>query len=33
VTLKAYPPISFKIMIKGEAEMNYRIENKEARSK
>lgn len=30
VTLKAYPPISFKITIKGEAEMNYRIEKKEA---
>ncbi|SHI67742.1 AraC family transcriptional regulator [Desulfosporosinus lacus] len=28
VTLKAYPPISFKITIKGEAEMNYRIEKK-----
>lgn len=27
-TLKAYPPISFKITIKGEAEMNYRIEKK-----
>ena len=26
--LKAYLPISFKIMIKGEAEMNYRIEKK-----
>jgi len=25
VILKAYPPISFKITIKGEAEMNYRI--------
>ena len=30
VKLKAYPPISFKIMIKGEAEMNYRIEKKDA---
>lgn len=30
VTLKAYPPISFKITIKGEAEMNYRIEKKGA---
>ncbi len=30
VTLKAYPPISFKIMIKGEAEMNYKIETKDA---
>lgn len=30
VTLKAYPRISFQISIKGEKEMNYRIENKEA---
>ena len=30
VILKAYPPISFKITIKGEAEMNYRIEKKSA---
>ncbi len=30
VKLKAYPPISFKITIKGEAEMNYRIEKKGA---
>jgi len=30
IVLKAYPPISFKITIKGEAEMDYRIENKEA---
>ncbi len=30
VKLKAYPPISFKITIKGEAEMNYRIEKKDA---
>lgn len=30
VTLKAYPPISFKITVKGEAEMNYRIEKKDA---
>ncbi len=30
VSLKAYPPISFKITIKGEAEMNYRIEKKDA---
>lgn len=30
VTVKAFPPISFKITIKGEAEMNYRIEKKEA---
>ncbi len=30
VTLKAFPPVSFKITIKGEAEMNYKIEKKEA---
>lgn len=30
VALKAYPPISFKITIKGEAEMNYRIEKMDA---
>lgn len=30
VILKAYPPISFKISIKGDCEMNYRIEKKEA---
>ena len=30
VKLKAYPPISFKITIKGEDEMNYRIEKKDA---
>jgi AraC family transcriptional regulator len=30
VTLKAYPPIRFKITVKGEAEMNYRIEKKGA---
>ncbi|MEG0753832.1 MAG: AraC family transcriptional regulator [Angelakisella sp.] len=30
VLLKAYPPISFKITIKGAAEMNYRIEKKES---
>jgi AraC family transcriptional regulator len=30
VKLKAYPPISFKFTIKGEAEMNYRIEKKDA---
>ncbi|MEA4988973.1 MAG: AraC family transcriptional regulator [Anaerovorax sp.] len=30
VTLKAFPPISFKITIKGEVEMNYRIEKKQA---
>lgn len=28
--VKAYPPISFKITIKGEAEMKYRIEKKDA---
>jgi len=28
--LKAYPRISFKISIKGDAEMNYKIETKEA---
>ncbi|MEL7608941.1 MAG: AraC family transcriptional regulator [Bacillota bacterium] len=28
--LKAYPPISFKITVKGEAQMNYRIENRGA---
>lgn len=30
VFLKAFPPISFKITIKGDAEMNYRIIKKEA---
>lgn len=30
VTLKAYPRITFHIMIKGDAEMNYRVEKKEA---
>ncbi len=30
VRLKAFPPISFKLIIKGEAEMNYRIEKKES---
>ncbi len=30
VTLKAYPRISFQITIKGEKEMDYRIESKEA---
>ncbi|TCL54262.1 AraC family transcriptional regulator [Kineothrix alysoides] len=30
ISLKSYPPISFKITIKGEAEMNYRIEKKDA---
>lgn len=28
--LKSYPPISFKITIKGVGEMNYRVEEKEA---
>jgi len=28
--LKAFPPISFKITIKGDTEMNFRIEKKEA---
>ena len=28
--LKAFPPISFKLTVKGEAEMNYRIVKKEA---
>lgn len=30
IVLKAFPPISFKITIKGDSEMNYRIEKKEA---
>jgi len=30
VTLKSFPPISFKITIKGAEEMDYRIEQKEA---
>jgi len=30
VTLKSFPPISFKITIKGAEEMEYRIEKKEA---
>ncbi len=30
VILKAYPRISFKISIRGDAEMNYKIETKEA---
>ncbi len=30
VNLKAYPPVSFKITIKGESELDYRIEAKEA---
>ncbi len=29
-SLKAYPPISFKISVKGEYEMDYRIEKREA---
>ena len=29
VRLKAYPPISFRITVKGEAEMNYRIQQKD----
>lgn len=29
-SLKAYPPLSFKISVKGEYEMDYRIEKKEA---
>jgi AraC family transcriptional regulator len=29
VTLRAYPPISFKIIIKGAEKMNYRIEKKD----
>ncbi len=29
-TLRAFPPISFKIIVKGAEEMNYRIEKKEA---
>lgn len=28
--LKAFPPVSFRISIKGDSEMNYRIEKKEA---
>ena len=28
--LKAFPPVSFRITIKGDSEMNYRIEKKEA---
>ncbi len=28
ISLKAYPPITFKVMIKGAEEMNYRIESK-----
>lgn len=30
IILKSYPPISFKITIKGVEEMNYRVEEKEA---
>ena len=30
VTLKSYPPITFKMIIKGVEEMNYRIEKKDA---
>lgn len=30
IILKAFPPISFKISIKGDVEMNYRIEKKES---
>lgn len=30
VSLRAYPPISFKIIIKGADELNYRIEKKDA---
>lgn len=30
IVLKAYPPINFKIIIKGDVEMNYRIEKKGA---
>ena len=30
VKIKAFPPISFKIIIKGAEEMNYKIETKEA---
>ena len=30
VNLKAYPPISFRITIKGDCEMNYKIEKKDA---
>jgi len=30
VVLKAFPPIIFRITIKGDSEMNYRIEKKEA---
>jgi AraC family transcriptional regulator len=30
IILKAFPPISFKITIKGDSAMNYRVEKKEA---
>ena len=30
VSVKTYPPITFKIIVKGAEEMNYRIETKEA---
>lgn len=30
VNIKAFPPISFKITIKGDVEMNYRIEKKDS---
>ena len=30
VPVKSYPPISFKLMIKGVEEMNYRLEQKES---
>lgn len=30
VSVKSFPPVSFKIIIKGAEEMNYRIETKEA---
>ncbi|HCF38378.1 MAG TPA: AraC family transcriptional regulator [Thermosipho africanus] len=30
VTMKSYPPISFKITVKGVEELNYRIEEKES---
>lgn len=30
ISIKTYPPISFKITVKGVEEMNYRIEKKEA---
>lgn len=30
IKLKAYPPISFKITVKGDSELDYRVETKEA---